>query len=37
VLFFINICMFVSEALNKTGLHVYLTPGGVLMDKNQDP
>ena len=28
--------MFVSEALNRTGLHVYLTSGGVLLDKNRD-
>jgi len=37
LLFCINICMFVSEALNKTELHVYLTAGGVLVDKHQDP
>jgi len=37
LLFCINICMFVSEALNKTGLHVYLTSSGVLVGKNQDP
>jgi hypothetical protein len=37
LLFFINVCKFVSEALNKTRLHVYLTSGGVLVDKHQDP
>jgi hypothetical protein len=29
--------MFVSEALNKTELDVYLTSGGVLVDNKQYP
>jgi hypothetical protein len=37
VIVFINICMFVSEALNKTELDVYLTSGGVLVDNKQYP
>jgi hypothetical protein len=35
VILFINLCMYVIEALNKTELEVYLISGGVLVDNKK--